>query len=1037
MLGRIIEWSARNVFLVLLGTAFVIGLGIYAVIRMPLDAIPDLSDVQVIIYTEYPGQAPQVVEDQITYPLSTAMLAVPKSKVVRGLSVFGASFIYVIFEDHTDIYWARTRVLEYLNFASGRMPRGITPTLGPDATGVGWVYQYVVVAAQHTLAELRTIQDWFVRYQLTKAQGVAEVASVGGFVKTYQVTVEPRKLQAYGIPLNQIAAVIRASNRDVGGRVIEMAEAEYVVRGRGYLRGISDIENLVVKATEGTPVLIRDVARVELAPDERRGIAELNGEGEVVAGIVVARYGQNALDVIDNLKTKIKEISSGLPEGVSLHAVYDRSDLIHRAIDNLKRVLVEESIIVGVVCIVFLMHARSALVAVIMLPIGVLIALTAMHMLGLNSNIMSLGGIAIAIGAMVDAAIVMIENAHKHLERAPPGAPRLQIVIDACREVGPALFFSLLIITVSFLPVFTLEAQEGRMFAPLAYTKTFAMAGAALLSITLVPVLMFLFIRGKIMPEQKNPLNRFLIWIYRPVIAWVMHWKKLTIVMAVITLALSVFPAMKLGSEFMPTLNEGSLLFMPITLPALSVTKSAELLQTQDKIIKTFPEVESVFGKAGRANTATDPAPLEMAETVINLKPESEWRAGVTIDSLIAELDQALQIPGVSNAWTMPIKNRIDMLATGIRTPIGIKVFGKDLGEMEELAKQIETVIKKVPGTTSAYAERTTGGYYLDIEPDRIELARYGLSVGDLLEVISVALGGEMLTTTVEGRERFGVAVRYPRELRQDPLAIATQILVPLPNGGMIPLGQVASVKTIKGPPSIRTENALLSAYIFVDIRNRDIGSYVAEAQKAVREQVKFPPGYYATWSGQFEYMERAKQKLKVVVPLTLAIIFLLLYLNFRRFTETLIVMLSVPFSLVGGIWLIWLLGYNLSVAVAVGFIALAGVAAETGVVMLIYLDHAWDATKAKRASTGDKPTVTDLYAAVMEGAVERVRPKIMTVVAIMAGLLPIMWGTGTGSEVMRRIAAPMIGGMVSSTLLTLIVIPAIYAIVKEWGLRK
>ncbi|WP_025039633.1 efflux RND transporter permease subunit [Nitrosospira briensis] len=1037
MLGRIIEWSARNVFLVLLGTAFVIGLGIYAVIRMPLDAIPDLSDVQVIIYTEYPGQAPQVVEDQVTYPLSTAMLAVPKSKVVRGLSVFGASFIYVIFEDHTDIYWARTRVLEYLNFASGRMPRGVTPTLGPDATGVGWVYQYVVVAAQHTLAELRTIQDWFVRYQLTKAQGVAEVASVGGFVKTYQVTVEPRKLQAYGIPLNQVAAVIRASNRDVGGRVIEMAETEYVVRGRGYLRGISDIENLVVKATEGTPVLIRDVARVELAPDERRGIAELNGEGEVVSGIAVARYGQNALGVIDNLKSKIKEISSGLPEGVSLQAVYDRSDLIHRAIDNLKRVLIEESIIVGVVCIVFLMHARSALVAIVMLPIGVLIALTAMHMLGLNSNIMSLGGIAIAIGAMVDAAIVMIENAHKHLERAPPGAPRLQIVIDACREVGPALFFSLLIITVSFLPVFTLEAQEGRMFAPLAYTKTFAMAGAALLSITLVPVLMFLFIRGKIMPEQKNPINRFLIWIYRPVIAWVMRWKKLTIIMAVITLALSVFPAMKLGSEFMPTLNEGSLLFMPITLPALSITKSAELLQTQDRIIKTFPEVESVFGKAGRANTATDPAPLEMAETIINLKPESEWRAGVTIDSLIAELDQALQIPGVSNAWTMPIKNRIDMLATGIRTPIGIKVFGKDLGEMEELARQIETVVKTVPGTTSAYAERTTGGYYLDIEPDRIELARYGLSVGDLLEVISVALGGEMLTTTVEGRERFGVTVRYPRELRQDPLTIATQVLVPLPNGGMIPLGQVASVKTIKGPPSIRTENALLSAYIFIDIRHRDIGGYVAEAQKAVRERVKFPPGYYATWSGQFEYMERAKQKLKLVVPLTLAIIFLLLYLNFRRFTETLIVMLSVPFSLVGGIWLIWLLGYNLSVAVAVGFIALAGVAAETGVVMLIYLDHAWDAIKAKRASTGDKPTVTDLYAAVMEGAVERVRPKIMTVVAIMAGLLPIMWGTGTGSEVMRRIAAPMVGGMVSSTLLTLIVIPAIYAIVKEWGLRK
>ncbi len=1037
MLGRIIEWSARNVFLVLLATAFIIGAGIYAVIRTPLDAIPDLSDVQVIIYTEYPGQAPQVVEDQVTYPLSTAMLAVPKSKVVRGLSSFGASFVYVIFEDGTDIYWARTRVLEYLNFASARMPRGVTPTLGPDATGVGWVYQYVVVAAQRSLAELRTIQDWFVRYQLTKAQGVAEVASVGGFVKTYQVTVEPRKLQAYGIPLNKVAEVIRASNRDVGGRVIEMAETEYVVRGRGYLRGVSDIENLVIKADKGTPVLIRDVARVELAPDERRGIAELNGEGEVVAGIAVARYGQNALEVIHNLKAKIAEIASGLPEGVSLQAVYDRSDLIHRAIDNLKRTLIEESVIVALVCVVFLMHARSALVAIIMLPIGVLIALIAMHLMGLNSNIMSLGGIAIAIGAMVDAAIVMIENAHKHLERAPPDAPRLQIMIDACREVGPALFFSLLIITVSFLPVFTLEAQEGRMFAPLAYTKTFAMAGAALLSITLVPVLMWLFIRGKIMPERKNPLNRCMIWIYRPIIAWVMRWKKFTIVVAVITLAVSVFPAMRLGSEFMPVLNEGTLLYMPSSLPAMSVTKAGELLQTQDKILKTFPEVASVFGKAGRAATATDPAPLEMFETVINLKPESEWRPGMTVDKLIAEMDQAMQIPGVSNAWTMPIKARIDMLATGIRTPIGIKVFGKDLSEIEKLAREIETVVKTVPGTTSAYAERVTGGYYLDIEPDRMALARYGLSVGDLQDVIGTALGGEMVTTTVEGLERYGVTVRYPRELRQDPLAIASQVLVPTMNGGMIPLGQVARVKTVKAPPSIRTENALLAAYIFVDIRGRDIGGYVADAQNAVREQVKFPPGYYATWSGQFEYMERAKQKLKVVVPLTLVTIFLLLYLNFRRITETLIVMLSVPFSLVGGVWLMWLLDYNLSVAVAVGFIALAGVAAETGVVMLIYLDHAWEAIKAKHAAQGSKPGVADLYAAVMEGAVERVRPKMMTVVAIMAGLLPIMWGSGTGSEVMRRIAAPMVGGMISSTVLTLIVIPAIYALVKEFSITR
>ena len=1032
MLNRIIEWSARNVFLVLLGTAFIVGAGIYAVVKTPLDAIPDLSDVQVIIYTEYPGQAPQVVEDQVTYPLSTAMLAVPKSKVVRGLSVFGASFIYVIFEDGTDIYWARTRVLEYLNFASGRMPRGVTPTLGPDATGVGWVYQYVVIGAQRTLAELRTIQDWFVRYQLTKAQGVAEVASVGGFVKTYQVTVEPRKLQAYGIPLNKVAEVIRASNRDVGGRVIEMAETEYVVRGRGYLRGVSDIENLVIKAEKGAPVLIRDVARVELAPDERRGIAELNGEGEVVAGIAVARYGQNALDVIHNLKAKIAEISSGLPEGVTLQAVYDRSDLIHRAIDNLKRTLIEESIIVALVCIVFLMHARSALVAIVMLPIGVLIALTAMHLMGLNSNIMSLGGIAIAIGAMVDAAIVMIENAHKHLERLKEGESRIEAIIAACREVGPALFFSLLIITVSFLPVFTLEAQEGRLFAPLAYTKTFAMAGAALLSITLVPVLMLLFIRGRIMPEQKNPVNRFLIWIYRPVIVRVMRWKKSTIAVAVITLAISVFPAMKLGSEFMPVLNEGALLYMPSSLPAMSITKAGELLQTQNKILKTFPEVESVFGKAGRAATATDPAPTEMFETVINLKPESEWRPGMTVDKLIAEMDKAMQIPGVSNAWTMPIKARIDMLATGIRTPIGIKVFGKDLGEIEKLAQKIELAVKAVPGTTSAYAERVTGGYYLDIEPDRMALARYGLSVGDLQDVIGTALGGEIVTTTVEGLERYGVSVRYPRELRSDPQAIASQVLVPIMNGGMIPLGQVASVKPVKAPPSIRTENALLAAYIFVDIRGRDIGGYVADAQQAVREQVKFPPGYYATWSGQFEYMERAKQKLKIVVPLTLLAIFLLLYLNFRRLTETFIVMLSVPFSLVGGVWLIWLLDYNISVAVVVGFIALAGVAAETGVVMLIYLDQAWEAVKAKCAAKGGKPGAADLYAAVMEGAVERVRPKMMTVVAIMAGLLPIMWGSGTGSEVMRRIAAPMVGGMISSTILTLIVIPAIYALVKE-----
>jgi len=1040
MLAAIIDWSGRNRFLVLLGTLFIVLWGVFAVLRTPIDALPDLSDVQVIVYTEYPGQAPQVVEDQVTYPLTTAMLSVPKSKVVRGFSFFGASFVYIIFEDGTDIYWARSRVLEYLNFAAGRMPRGVTPQLGPDATGVGWVYQYALLAKDKTLAELRTIQDWFVRYQLTKAQGVAEVASIGGFVQTYQVTVDPVKLLSYGVPLMKVAQVIRDSNRDVGGRVVEMAETEYMVRGKGYLRGATDIENLVVKSEKGTPVLIRDVGRVELAPDERRGLTELNGEGEVVSGIVMARYGQNALEVIHNIKEKIAEISSGLPEGVHIEAVYDRSELIHRAIDTLKRTLIEESVIVALVCIVFLLHVRSALVAILMLPVGVLIAFIAMRQLGMNSNLMSLGGIAIAIGAMIDAAIVMIENAHKHLERLPANhsnSERAAAMMDACREVGPALFFSLLIITVSFLPVFTLESQEGRLFSPLAYTKTFAMAGAAMLSVTLVPVLMLLFIRGKILPEAKNPVNRFLIWIYRPVIAAVMRFKKLTILIALIVMAVSLYPASRLGSEFMPTLNEGTLFYMPTSLPGMSITKAAELLQTQNRIIRSFPEVASVYGKAGRANTATDPAPTEMFETIINLKPESEWRPGMTTDKLIAELDQALQFPGVANSWTMPIKARIDMLSTGIRTPIGIKVFGKDLNEMERLAREIEAVVKAVPGTTSAFAERITGGFYLDIEPDRTQLARYGLAVGDVLDTIAAALGGEMVTTMVEGRERFGVTVRYPRELRGDPQQIAREVLVATMGGAMIPLGQLAKVSINKGAPGIRTENALLSAYIFVDIRDRDIGGYVADARKAVNEQVKFPPGYYATWSGQFEYMERAIHKMKVVIPVTLLSIFLLLYLNFKRLTETLIVMLSVPFALVGGVWLMWLLGYNLSVAVAVGFIALAGVAAETGVVMLIYLDHAWDAAQARCREAGRQPGTADLYAAVMEGAVERVRPKMMTVVTIMAGLLPILWGSGTGSEVMSRIAAPMVGGMISSTVLTLAVIPAIYALVKQWGLAR
>jgi len=1031
MLAAIIRWSSRSVLLVLMATVFAAAAGIYAVSRTPLDAIPDLSDPQVIVYTEYPGQAPQVVEDQITYPLTTALLAVPRSKVVRGFSFFGVSFVYVVFEDGTDIYWARSRVLEYLNFAQKRLPAGVTPSLGPDATGVGWVFEYAVLGAKQTLAELRALQDWFVRYQLTKAEGVAEVASVGGFVKQYQVIVDPTKLRAFGIPLSKVTEAIRASNMDVGGRVVEMSEREYMVRGRGYLKGIPDLEQIVLKTERGTPVRIRDVARVELGPDERRGLTELDGEGEVVSGIVLQRDGEKALTVIKNIKSKIAEIAGGLPESVKILPVYDRSSLIYRAIDTLKHTLLEESIIVALVCVIFLMHARSALVAIIMLPIGVLIAFIVMHAIGISSNIMSLGGIAIAIGAMVDAAIVMIENAHKRLERAPPDASRMDVLVNAAIEVGPALFFSLLVITVSFAPVFTLEAQEGRLFKPLVYTYTFSLAAAALLSVTLVPVLMTLFIRGRIMPERKNPLNRALIWIYRPVINVVLRWPKITIASAVVALGASIYPIMHIGSEFMPTLNEGTLFYMPVSLPSMSITKAAELLQTQDKIIKSFPEVESVFGKAGRANTATDPAPTEMFETVINLKPEGEWRLGMTVDQLVSDMNKALDFPGVSNAWTMPIKARIDMLSTGIRTPVGVKVYGSDLAEIDRLAKEIEAVVRTVPGTTSAFAERVLGGFYLNIEPDRAALDRYGLTINDVQDVVQTALGGEMVTNTVEGRERFSVNVRYPRGLRDDPQSIASQVLVNASDGAAIPLGQVASIRITQGPPSIRTENAQLVDYIYVDMQGRDLGGYVTDAQRAVQERVKFPPGYHIEWSGQFEYLERAKARLQTVVPLTLFIIFLLLYLNFRRLTETLIVMLSVPFALTGGLWLMYLMGFNMSVAVAVGFIALAGVAAETGVVMLIYLDHAFTEAVRERKEQARPVSARDLHDAVIEGAVERVRPKMMTVSAIMAGLLPILWSTGTGSEVMQRIAVPMVGGMISSTILTLIVIPAIYSQVK------
>ena len=1037
MLTHVIAWSLRNVFLVLLATFVVVLAGLYSLSKMPLDALPDLSDAQVIVYTEYPGQAPQVVEDQVTYPLTTAMLSVPKSKVVRGFSFFGASFVYIIFDDGTDIYWARSRVLEYLTTLNGRLPPNITPKLGPDATGVGWVYQYALLAKNYSLAELRTLQDWFVRYQLSKAKGVAEVASIGGFVQQYQITVDPHKLQAYGISLKELGDAIRNGNRDVGGRIIELAETEYMVRGRGYLKGKPDLERLVLKQVQGVPVLVRDVARVELVPDERRGVTEWNGEGEAVSGIALARFGQNALEVISHVKSRLQEITTGLPPGVQVQTVYDRSELIHRAIDNLKSTLFEENLVVAAVCVLFLMHLRSAFVAILMLPVGVLIAFGVMQALGMSSNIMSLGGIAIAMGAMVDAAIVMIENAHKHLERDAGRLPRAEILLNACQEVGPPLFFSLLIITVSFVPVFALEAQEGRLFHPLAFTKTFAMAGAALLSVTLVPVLMSLFVRGHILPEQRNPINRGLQWLYHPIIAAALRYKKLTLLMAVLIMAATWYPAKHLGGEFMPTLNEGTLLFMPQTLPGLSPTKAAELLQLQDRIIKDFPEVESVFGKAGRALTATDSAPLEMSETLVNLKPESTWRAGMTIDKLIAEMDTALQIPGVSNAWTMPIKNRIDMLATGIRTPIGIKLFGKELTEMERLAQKIEQAVKTVPGTTSAYAERLTGGSYLNISPDYEALSRYGLLMGDVQDIIATAVGGETVTTMVEGRERFAITVRYPRELRDSPQAIAEHILVPTASGAMIPLGQLAHLSLSKGSPSIRTENAALSAYIYVDMRGRDIQGYVQEAKQAVEQAVKFPPGYYIAWSGQFEYMERAKERLQVVIPLTLGIIFLLLYLNFSRLTETLIVMLSVPFALVGGVWLVWFLGYNVSVAVGVGFIALAGVAAETGVVMLIYLDQAYKEQLQLCNRDGRVFNELDLYKALITGAAERLRPKVMTVTAIMAGLLPILWSTGTGSEVMRRIAAPMVGGMISSTVLTLVVIPALYALCKQREMQR
>ena len=1065
MLNNIIEWSLRNRFLVVLTTLFAICWGVYAMYNTPLDAIPDLSDVQVIIFTEFPGQAPQVVEDQVTYPLTTAMLSVPFAKAVRGYSFFGLSFVYVIFEDGTDMYWARSRVLEYLNFVSGRLPENVTPSLGPDATGVGWVFEYVLEdkLGNHDLAELRSIQDWYLRYELTSVPGVSEVASIGGFVKQYQVTVDPNKMLAYNVPLQKVRTAIQRSNNDVGGRLIEMSEAEYMVRGLGYISSLDDIRNVPVSVDpNGTPVRVRDIATVEMGPELRRGLAEWNGEGEIVGGIVVMRYGENALTVIERLKAKLESLKPGLPEGVVVRTAYDRSTLIHRAIDNLSTKLIEEMAVVAFVCVIFLGHFRSVFVAIFTLPMGILISFIVMQNQGINSNIMSLGGIAIAIGAMVDAAIVMIENAHKHLERDQGKKGHLEIILDASKEVGPALFYSLLIITLSFLPVFTLEAQEGRLFKPLAFTKTFAMGASAFLAITIVPVLMSFFIRGRIRPEGKNPVSRMLIWVYRPVIAWVLKNKIGTVVIAGVLLVMTVFPFRsvvlsqfagdpesltyrslvkmdrlfpleKIGSEFMPPLYEGDLLYMPTTLPGISVTKARELLQQTDKIIRTFPEVQQVFGKVGRAETATDPAPLSMIETTIMLKPESEWRPGMTQDKLVAALNEAIKFPGLTNAWTMPIKARIDMLSTGIKTPVGIKVVGDDLGMLEELGKLIEAVVRDIPGTLSVFAERVAGGNYLDFDIDREASARYGLTVGDVQDVIMSAVGGMNITYTVEGLERYPVNVRYGRELR-DNLPALHRVLVPTPSGAQVPIGQLADIRVRKGPPGIKSENARLNAWIYVDIKDVDVGTYVRRAQLAVLESVAMPPGYTVVWSGQYEYMLRAEKRLKLVIPVTLCIIFLLLFLNFRNLTESVIVMLSLPFAMVGGIWLMYLLEYDMSVAVGVGFIALGGLAAETGVVMLIYLDHAYNEVKSR---TGVDMKVEDVGRSVMVGAVERVRPKMMTVVSTMVGLMPIMWATGAGSQAMKRIAAPMVGGMVSSTVLTLVVIPAIFALWKEWELRK
>jgi len=1038
MLKRVIEWSVGHRFLVLLATVAVSLGGVRAMLRTPVDAIPDLSDVQVIIMTEWPGQAPELVEDQVTYPLSTEMLKVPKTKFVRGMSQFGLSAVFVVFEDGTDLYWARSRVLEYLNGIREKLPEGAMPMLGPDATGVGWVMQYILAdtTGRLGLAGLRSLQDWTVRPALTAVPGVAEIASLGGFEKQYQIEVDPAKLLAYGIPIDRVVEAIRTSNQDVGGRVLELGGTEHVVRGRGRFRSLVDIRSVVVgTGPGGVPITVGDVANVQIGPEMRRGIADLDGKGEVVTGFVVIRYGENPLEVIERVKAKMAEVERALPPGVVFIHGYDRSGLIRRAIATLREKLIEESIIVALVTILFLRHAWSALVAILTLPIGILMAFLAMRLLGLSANIMSLGGIAIAIGAMVDAAIVMVENLHKHMERNErEGRPktRWELVVESSKEVGPSLFTSLLIITISFIPVFALEAQEGRLFEPLAWTKTLAMAAASLLSITLVPVTMGLFIRGSVKPEAANPVNRFLIRAYRPVIRFVLRRRWSVIGGAALILVATLFPWSRLGSEFMPPLNEGAIVDMPSMLPGVGTGQARQILQQRDAAIARIPEVEMVLGKIGRAETATDMAPMSMIETTIILKDEKEWRDGVTYDSIIAELDRVVRTPGVANMWSMPIKNRLDMLATGIKTPVGIKIFGPDLAELDRIGKQIEQLLPMVEGTHAVFSERVLGGRYLEIEVDRQVAARYGLNVGDVQMAMMAAVGGMPAGQVIEGRERYGVLVRYPRELRDSPEKIRNT-LVATPSGAQVELGELARIEVVKGASLIKSENGQLNNIVYVDVRGRDLGSYVEEARRLLDERLELPTGYRLEWSGQFEAMERAGRKLRVVVPITLVIIFLLLYANFGSVKESLVVMLSLPFALVGGIWLMWLLDFHMSVATAIGFIALAGVAAETGVVMLIYLDHAY----RERRERGLLRSRADVDAAVEHGAVERVRPKMMTVTAIMAGLLPILWGHGTGADVMKRIAAPMVGGMVSSTLLTLVVIPAIYSLWKEWEIER